>query len=112
MDDNYLAALKPGVFVAVYISNFKRPVIGKVTEVCDDKFNLDYWKGSYNTPWQPHMVRGKDGALPWADTIPKEAVIICAFELDEKNKLLQNTRKFLKRWYKDQAKSSANMRNE
>ena len=65
-----------------------RPVIGKVTEVCDDQFTLNYWKGSYSTAWQPHMVKGKDGLTPWVDTIPKEAVIMCAFELDEKNHLL------------------------
>jgi hypothetical protein len=81
-----------------------RPVIGKVTEVCDDQFTLNYWKGSYSTAWQPHMVKGKDGLTPWVDTIPKEAVIMCAFELDEKNHLLENTRKFLKKWYRDQAK--------
>ena len=50
------------------------------------------------------MVKGKDGLTPWVDTIPKEAVIMCAFELDEKNHLLENTRKFLKKWYRDQAK--------
>ena len=51
------------------------------------------------------MVKGKDGLTPWVDTIPpKEAVNMCAFELDEKNHLLENTRKFLKKWYRDQAK--------
>ena len=33
MNENYLAVLAPGVFVAVYISNYKeRPVIGKLLE--------------------------------------------------------------------------------
>ena len=41
MDDSYLEALKPDVLVAVYISNYKKkPVIGKVTEVCDTDFTL------------------------------------------------------------------------
>lgn len=105
MNDNYLAALAPGVFVAVYISNYKkRPVIGKVIEVGEDKLKLNYWKGSYNTPWQPHMVETKDGPQAWSDEIWKQSVIMCAFELDEKNHLFENTRKYLKRWYRDQAK--------
>ncbi|XP_028417447.1 uncharacterized protein LOC114543338 [Dendronephthya gigantea] len=65
MDDNYLAALKPDVFVAVNISNYKkRPVIGKVTEVGNDEFCLQYWKGNYSTAWEPHIVNSKDGLTP------------------------------------------------
>ncbi len=73
------------MFVAVSISNYKkRPVIGKVTEVCDDQFTLNYLKGSYSTAWQPHiyMVKGKDGLTPWVDTIPKEAVTVLCVPLN------------------------------
>ena len=106
MDDNYLEALKPDVLVAVYISNYKKkPVIGKVTEVCDTDFTLNYWKGTYSTQWQPHLVKGKDGLVPWSDRLPKDSIIMCAFELDSKNHLLENTRKYLKRWYKNQAQN-------
>ncbi|CAB4030303.1 Hypothetical predicted protein, partial [Paramuricea clavata] len=87
-DDNYLEALSPGVFVAVYISNYKKkPVTGKVT-----------------TAWQPLMVKSKEGQIPWNDTLPKQSVIVCSFELDEKNYLFENTRKFIKRWYREEAK--------
>ena len=105
-DDNYLEALSPGVFVAVYISNYKKkPVIGKVTEVCDIDFKLDYWKGAYNTAWQPLTVKSKEGQnIPWNDTLPKQSVIVCSFELDENNHLFENTRKFIKRWYREEAK--------
>ena len=92
--------------MAVYLSNCKkRPVIGKVTEVCEENAKLDYWKGSYSTAWQPHMVKGKHGLTPWTDEIPKISIIMCAFELDDKNHLLENTRKYLKKWYREQAKN-------
>ena len=100
--------------MAVNISNYKkRPVIGKVTEVFEDEFQLNYWKGTYNAPWQPHMVRTTGGEVPWADTIPKKAVILCSFQLDEANRLLENTRRFIKRWYCVEAKrqSSTSMNN-
>ena len=102
-----MEALKPGVLVAVHISNYKqKPVIGEVREVHDTDFTLDYWKGTYSTKWEPHMVKGKDGLAPWADRLPKESIILCAFELDDRNHLFENTRKFLKRWYKNQAKDN------
>ena len=46
------------MLVAVHISNYKKkPVIGKVIEVCDHEIKLHYWKGTYSTAWQPHMVK-------------------------------------------------------
>jgi hypothetical protein len=41
---------------------------------------------------------------PWTDNLPKQSVILCAFKFDENNKRLENTRRYLKRWYRDQAK--------
>jgi hypothetical protein len=109
-DDNFLDARSPGVLVAVNISNYKkRPVIWKVTEVHENEFGLDYWKGAYNSAWQPHFVKSKEGEVPWADALPKQSVIMCAFELDENNFLYENTRKFIKRWYREEARrQSAN----
>ena len=102
--------MSPGVFVAVYISNYKkRPVIGKVVEVCETDFKLHYWKGAYNTAWQPHIVKSKEGETAWTDTLPKQSVILCSFELDERNHLLENTRKYIKRWYRDEAKRIKDM---
>ena len=100
-----MQALAPGVFVAVHIINYKkRPVIGWVTEVHENEFEVNYWKGGYNAAWQPHMVRSKEGEIPWSDILPKQSIIICAFELDENNHLFENTRKFTKRWYREQGK--------
>lgn len=93
------------MLVAVHISNYKKkPVIGKVIEVCDHEIKLHYWKGTYSTAWQPHMVKCNKEIKPWTENLPKHSVIICAFEFDENNKLLENTRRYLKRWYRDQAK--------
>ena len=98
-------ALCPGVFVAVYISNYKkRPVIGKVVEVGENNFTLNYWKGTYSTPWCPHTVKSRQGEVSWKDTLPKQSIILCAFELDENNKLHENARKFIKHWYREEAK--------
>ena len=47
------------------------------------------------------MVKTKEGKLPWTDILPKQSIIMCSFKLDESHKLLENTRKFLKRWYRD-----------
>ncbi|CAB4023294.1 Hypothetical predicted protein, partial [Paramuricea clavata] len=78
--DDILMALAPGVFVAVYLSNYKKmPVIGKVVEVLEEEFTIHYWKGSYAKPWEPHLLKN-----------------------DSENKLLENTRKYLKRWYREE----------
>jgi hypothetical protein len=79
-------------------------VIGEVIEVGETDFKLHYWKGAYNTAWQPHMVKSKEGEIPWTDTLPKQSVIVCSFQLDENNHLYENTRKFIKRWYREKAK--------
>ena len=54
-------------------------------------------KGTYSIQWQPHMVKCKDGLVPWSDRHhgQTDIVIMCAFELDSKNHLLENTRKYL-----------------
>lgn len=103
LDDNFLAALVPGVLVAVHLINYKKvPVIGKVTEVTGNEFSIHYWKGSYAKSWEPHMVKSERESTPWIDTLPKASIIICDFHLDDEGKLQENTRKYLKRWYQDQ----------
>ena len=47
-----------------------------------------------STAWQPHVVKCNIKELkPWTD------------KFDENNKPLENTRRYLKRWYRDQAKT-------
>lgn len=97
--DQYLDALQTGVFVAVNISNYNKfPVIGKVTEVNENDFNLEYWQGSYSKSWRPHLVTVNKEKLPWSDKLPKSSVILCNFDLIENGMLQESTRKFLKRW--------------
>jgi hypothetical protein len=102
--DDILMALAPGVFVAVYLSNYKKmPVIGKVVEVLEEEFTIHYWKGSYAKPWEPHLLKNGREITPWSsDVLPKQSIIICDFHLDSENKLLENTRKYLKRWYQEE----------
>ena len=104
--DNYLDDLVPGCLVAVLILNSKKnPVVGKVLEIIDDStFKIHYWKGSYNKPWQPHMVKDGNQQKPWTDVLDKRSIILCAFELDEENKLQGNSRKYLRNWHNEQTK--------
>ena len=100
--DDYLRDLRAGVFVAVNISNYKKfPVIGKVIHVHEKKFEIEYWQGSYNKPWYPHLITRNKKKVAWSDTLPKQSIILCNFLLDDNGKLQENTRKFLKRWRKD-----------
>ena len=85
------------------------PVIGKVLEIDDDSFKLHYWKFSYSKAWQPHMVKHNKELKPWTDSLSKQSVILCAFELDKKSKFFENSRKFLKRWYREEAKRKENL---
>lgn len=82
--DQYLDALQTGEFVAVNISNYNKfPVIGKVTGVDENEFNLEYWQNSYFKSWKPYLVRINKEKLLWSDTLPKSSVILCNFELVE-----------------------------
>ena len=104
--------MEPGTFVAVNLINCNKiPVIGKVTEVKEDEFSIHYWKGSYNKAWTPHMVKSGRKSVPWVDHLPKQSVIMCHFQLDEQNKLQQNTRKYLKAWYKSRTSTHAAQAN-
>ncbi|CAB4023645.1 Hypothetical predicted protein [Paramuricea clavata] len=80
----------------------KMPVIGKVVEVLEEEFTIHYWKGSYAKPWEPHLLKNGKEITPWSDVLPKQSIIICDFHLDSENKLLENTRKYLKRWYQEE----------
>jgi hypothetical protein len=100
--DDYLRNLAPGAFVAVNIANYKKfPVIGKVSEVREDEIELEYWQGSYTKSWQPHLLTRNKEKIPWSDTLPKRSIIVCNFPFDESGKLQENTRRFLKRWRKE-----------
>ena len=102
MDNNYLDALVPGVFVAVNLSNCGTfPVIGKVVKVLDNDIELNYWKGPYSKSWEPHMVKDGRQNVPRKDVLPKQSIILCDFKLDDVGKIPENARKYLKRWYRD-----------
>ena len=98
--DDYLTSLVPDVFVAVHISNYKKtPVIGKAVDVMEDTFAIHYWKGTYNSSWEPLFVKQNGTPTPWTDTIPKQSVILCAFQLDEHRNLQDHSWKYLKKCF-------------
>ena len=80
------------------------PVIGKVEEVYENKFKINYWKGGYGKAWEEHLVMRGRLTIPWSDVLPKQSVILCGFELDNDNKHQGNSRKFLKHWYVEERK--------
>ena len=95
--DDYLRDLRAGVFVAAHISNYKKfPVIGKVIHAHEREFVIEYWQGSHNKPWYPHLITRSKKNIAWSDTLPKQSTILCDFLLDENGKLQEVTRKFLK----------------
>ena len=94
---NPLEALSPGVSVAVNIHGYKKvPVLGKVIAVDESSFEIEYWKDSSKTEWKPWEVAG--GNL-WTDTLPKECILLVSFQLNENNKLANETYKYLKDTY-------------
>jgi hypothetical protein len=100
--DDYLRNLAPGAFVAVNIANYKKfPVIGKVSEAREDEIELEYCQGSYTKSWQPHLLTRNNEKILWSDTLPKRSIIVCNFLFDESGRLQENTRRFLKRWRKE-----------
>ena len=59
----------------------KEPVIGVVKEVTDDAFKIYYWKGTYRGKWHPqNLPRSQE---PWTEMLPKECIIVHAFELTD-----------------------------
>uniref|UniRef100_A0A7M5WLT1 Uncharacterized protein n=1 Tax=Clytia hemisphaerica TaxID=252671 RepID=A0A7M5WLT1_9CNID len=67
--------------VAIWLIDSKtEPTIGKIIEVEENQVRANYWKGSWNKKWVPHMLysdgkRRKDG---W---ISKASVILYGFTL-------------------------------
>ena len=99
--DDFLSLLKVGVFVSVRLENYKRiPIIGKVIGIEDDRFQIEYWKGTWYSEWKPHLYNAKNsGLIPWTDSLPKECIIFLGFDLDGEAKLTRPNRKYLKERY-------------
>ena len=99
--DDHTADLVAGSFVAVNLANWsKTPVIGKITAIGDETFTIHYWKGSYNSEWQPDLYRARGNQpVPWLQELPKTAIILANFELSDKSRLLRGTKKYLKNSY-------------
>ena len=99
--EDHLVNLRVGCMVAVLLENYSKdkPWIGKVLSATDDEFQIHYWKGSYNKPWPPDMVKIKDGKffkeVPYTDILPKMCILLCAFELTEESKLTKWQKKYL-----------------
>ena len=102
-NDNLKESLQTGVYVAVSIENYsKAPVIGKVLEIHDDKFKIQYWKGSWRRKWQPWLLR--DGNV-WEDELPIACLLLVDFKFDSAGKLQLGTYKYLKETYERLAKN-------
>lgn len=52
------------------------------------------------------MVKRGRESTPWTDVLPKRSIILCDFELDDNSKLPESSRKYLKRWYREERERS------
>ena len=100
--DNHLVNMAPGCLVAVLLENYSMevPWIGEVLETEENMFKIHYWKGSINKPWEPHMLKTRNGRamqlVPYTDLLPKACVILCGFKLTNENKLTHWQKKYLR----------------
>ena len=98
--DDHLAALKEGCFVAVLIKDCKKfLIIGKVISYNKLTFKLNYWIGSYNKSWRPHLLKIGKKEIPWSDELPLKCIILVGFEFDQNGRLFQEQKKYLKEKY-------------
>lgn len=101
--DDHIAGLTVDSFVAVSLANCnKTPVIGKVTAIGEDTISIHYWKGGYNSEWHPDSYRARSSRsqpVPWIQDLPKDAILLSNFQLNENNRLLADTKRYLKRVY-------------
>ena len=88
----------------MHISNCRKvPVIGKVVELYEDDFKIHYWKGVYSKAWVQNLVKRGKESIPWTDVLPKQSIILCGFELNDECKIPENSRKYLKRWHREES---------
>ena len=90
---DHLADLNAGAMVAVLLGNYSidKPWIGEVLEMTDNEIKIHYWKGSYNKPWEPNMLRQRKGKScqdeAYTDWLPKLCIYYCGFTLTQERKL-------------------------
>ena len=62
----------------------------------DNEIKIHYWKGSYNKPWEPNMLRQRQGKScqdeAYTDWLPKACIYYCGFTLTLEE-YLQNGKK-------------------
>lgn len=100
MVQNPLEVLHENVLVAVHIQGYKKPpVIGKVISVKDSfTFDIEYLKGSWRKEWKPWKLPNGEN---WTDNLPTGCILLVDFQLDEENKLTNETYKYLRKTYQD-----------
>ena len=80
---DHLADLNVGAMVAVLLGNYSidRPGIGEVLEMTDNGIKIHYWKGSCSKPWEPNMLRQRQGKScqdgAYTDWLPKLCMYYC-----------------------------------
>ena len=90
------------MLVAVYLDGWTdktkqgKPSVGIVTAVRELEFEINYYKGNWNTEWVPW----NNGGNIWHDTLPTSSVVLFGFHL-ENNKLTFQQKKKIRQSYKD-----------
>eukprot|EP00111_Clytia_hemisphaerica_P016652 TCONS_00049365-protein len=93
-----------GQMVAIWLIDSKtEPTIGKIIEVEENQVRVNYWKGSWNKKWAPHMLYSNDKRrkmIPWDGWIAKASVILYGFTLIN-DVLTKSHREYLRKKYKE-----------
>ena len=96
-------SLKEGHLVAVTCENCDlEPLIARVTNLHGSEIDVVWLEGSYSKPW--HIARQRDPAnrrkmVDWTDTLPRESILLFAFELTSSKHLRKPTISHLKNTY-------------
>ncbi|CAH3134939.1 unnamed protein product, partial [Pocillopora meandrina] len=92
--DNFEGILPGSIVVVNLDSNYKPPHLAKVREITNSFFTVQWLKGSYKGKWVSWPG--------WTSTqIPKESVIYFDIELDENDRLREESAQYLRRRYKE-----------
>ena len=96
--------IESGQWVAVYCEDGEDPSIGKVKEVKDHEVVVIWYKGKWNSSWKEWMVpcsaKGNK-KMVWESTVPKDSLILFAFEMTPTCRLQKETVTYLKRRYEE-----------
>ena len=100
-----LSGVQIGHLVAVYSDDQQiEPWIGRVTAILEEEIEVIWLEGNYNSKWKNAKKKdpiNKRKQIDWMDLIPKNSIILFAFELTTTSHLRKKTIDHLKKVYEE-----------